>query len=205
MARMARTKCKKATHSRLDGAAFTSRAGRATFASLRTTPSHHEPNPKPREPSMTEAHQEMNQTRDFSSRRAQLQELESSSPDVDLSFADVEASTSSQLDKSFPSAESLSYARTTASPEFSAEHPLLDSIATIFSDSDVAQTKLTSLMAKRDEFHNKRRRAEAMEQENLSVRDQIHNLTVEYDVCEDVVKRLEREISEHRSKMFDLG
>ncbi|KZV29115.1 hypothetical protein F511_06610 [Dorcoceras hygrometricum] len=134
---------------------------------------------------------------DFSSRRAQLQELDSSSPDVDLSFADVEASTSSQLAKSFPSAESLSYARTAvhnflelglhqlgesqrldmisavsilkASPEFSAEHPLLDSIATIFSDSDVAQTKLTSLMAKRDDFHNKPRRAEAMEQENLSV------------------------------------
>ncbi|KZV46032.1 Heat shock transcription factor [Dorcoceras hygrometricum] len=88
-----------------------------------------------------------------------------------------------------------------ASPEFSSEHPLLDSIATIFSDSDVAQTKLTSLMAKRDDFHNKRRRAEAMEQENLSVRDQIRNLTVEYDVCEDVVKRLEREIAEQRSKM----
>ncbi|KZV39335.1 hypothetical protein F511_17527 [Dorcoceras hygrometricum] len=166
---------------------------------------------------------------DFSSRRAQLQELDSSSPDVDLSFADVEASTSSQLAKSFPSAESLSYARTAvhnflelglhqlgesqrlamisavsilkASPEFSAEHPLLDSIATIFSDSDVAQTKLTSLMAKKDDFHNKRRRAEAMEQENLSVRDQIRNLTVEYDVCEDVVKRLEREIAEQRSKM----
>ncbi|KZV57375.1 125 kDa kinesin-related protein [Dorcoceras hygrometricum] len=88
-----------------------------------------------------------------------------------------------------------------ASPEFSAEHPLLDSIAIIFSDSDAAQTKLTSLMAKRDDFHNKRRRAEAMEQENLSVRDRIRNLTVDYDVCEDVVKRLQREISEQRSNM----
>ncbi|KZV55098.1 Heat shock transcription factor [Dorcoceras hygrometricum] len=88
-----------------------------------------------------------------------------------------------------------------ASSEFSAEHHLLDSIATIFSDSDAAQTKLTSLMAKRDDFHNKRRRAEAMEQENLSVRDQIRNLTVEYDVCEDVIKKLEREIVEQRSKM----
>ncbi|KZV14426.1 hypothetical protein F511_43284 [Dorcoceras hygrometricum] len=167
--------------------------------------------------------------KDFSSRRAKLQELDSSPPNVDLSFADVEASTSSQLDKSFPSAESLSYARTAvhnflelglhqlgesqrlamisavsilkASPEFSAEHHLLDSIATIFSDSDATQTKLTSLMAKRDDFHNKRRRAEAMEQENLSVRDQIRNLTVEYDVCEDVVKKFEREIAEQQSKM----
>ncbi|KZV23456.1 hypothetical protein F511_39783 [Dorcoceras hygrometricum] len=166
---------------------------------------------------------------DFSSRRAQLQELEGSSPDADLSFADVEASTSSQLAKSFPSAESLSYARTAvhnflelglhqlgesqrlamisavsilkASPEFSAEHPLLDRIATIFSDSDAAQTKLTSLMAKRDDFHNKHRREEAMEQENLSVRDRIQNLTAEYDVSEDVVRRLEREILEHQSKM----
>ncbi|KZV42736.1 hypothetical protein F511_10444, partial [Dorcoceras hygrometricum] len=166
---------------------------------------------------------------DFSSRRAQLQELDGSPPDVDLSFADVEASTSSQLAKSFPSAESLSYARTAvhnflelglhqlgesqrlamisavsilkASPEFSAEHHLLDSIATIFSDSDAAQTKLTSLMAKRDDFHTKRRRAEVMEQENLSVRDQIRNLTLEYDVCEDVIKQLEREIAEQRSKM----
>ncbi|KZV47977.1 glutamate receptor 2.7-like [Dorcoceras hygrometricum] len=48
----------------------------------------------------------------FSSRRAQLQKLEGPSFDAYLSFADDEASTSSQLAKSFPSAESLSYART---------------------------------------------------------------------------------------------
>ncbi|KZV43274.1 hypothetical protein F511_36015 [Dorcoceras hygrometricum] len=138
-----------------------------------------------------------------------LQELEGPSSDVDLSFVDVEASTPSQLAKSFPSAESHSYARTAvrnflelglhqlgesqrldmisavsilkASPEISSEHHLLDRIATIFSDSDAAQTRLTSLMAKREDFHNKRRRAEVMEQENLYVRDQIRHLTVEYD------------------------
>ncbi|KZV53089.1 hypothetical protein F511_19760 [Dorcoceras hygrometricum] len=88
-----------------------------------------------------------------------------------------------------------------AFPEFSSEHPLLDSIATIFSDSDASQTKSTSLMDKLEDFRNKRRRAEAMEQENLSIRDKIRYLTVEYDANECEVKRLEKEILEHRSKM----
>ncbi|KZV21477.1 transcription factor HBP-1a-like [Dorcoceras hygrometricum] len=56
-------------------------------------------------------------------------------------------------------------------------------------------------MAKVEDFHHKRHRAEVMEQENSSVRAQIKNLTVEYDANEDEVKRLEEKILEHRAKM----
>ncbi|KZV50535.1 hypothetical protein F511_35199 [Dorcoceras hygrometricum] len=38
-------------------------------------------------------------------------------------------------------------------PEFSSEYPLLDRIATIFSDSDVAQARSTSLIAKLEDIH----------------------------------------------------
>ncbi|KZV38334.1 hypothetical protein F511_24093 [Dorcoceras hygrometricum] len=168
----------------------------------------------------------------FSSRKAQLQELEGPSSNADLSFADDDTSASSQLAKSFPSAESLSYARAAvrnflelglhqlgdsqrlamisaasilkASPDFSSEYFLLDSIAAIFYDSDAAQTKLTSLMAKRESFHDKRRQAEAMEKKNSSVRDRIRDLTVEYDANEIEVQRLEKEILERRSRMASI-
>ncbi|KZV46843.1 hypothetical protein F511_35139 [Dorcoceras hygrometricum] len=166
---------------------------------------------------------------DLSSRLARLQQHEGPAYDVYLSFTDVGTSTPSQLAKSFPSAESLFYARTAvrkfldlglhqlgesqrlamisavsilrASPEFSTEHLLLDSIGTIFSDSDAAQAKSTSLMAKLEDFHKKRRQAEVMEQENLSVRTQIKKFTVEYDANKGEVKNLEEKILEHRTKM----
>ncbi|KZV19077.1 flagellar associated protein [Dorcoceras hygrometricum] len=89
-------------------------------------------------------------------------------------------------------------------PEFSSDSSLLENVATIFSDSDAAQARSTSLMAKVEDFHYKRRKAEGMEQENSSVRAQIQNLTTEYDTNEDEVKRLEEKILEHRAKMDSL-
>ncbi|KZT76912.1 Ran GTPase binding protein [Dorcoceras hygrometricum] len=59
-------------------------------------------------------------------------------------------------------------------------------------------------MAKRESFNDKRRQAEAMEKENSSVRDQIRDLTVEYDASEIEVQRLEKEILEHRSRMASI-
>ncbi|KZV21502.1 hypothetical protein F511_08267 [Dorcoceras hygrometricum] len=135
---------------------------------------------------------------DFSSRRKRLQQLEGPAFDVVLSFADVGASTPSQLAKSFPSVESLFFARTAM--QFYSEYPLLDSITTIFSDSDAAQAKSTLLMAKLEDFHNKRRQAEIMEQESLIVRTQINDLTAEYDANESEMKKLEEKIHEHRTK-----
>ncbi|KZV33697.1 pentatricopeptide repeat-containing protein [Dorcoceras hygrometricum] len=86
---------------------------------------------------------------------------------VDLSFSDAGTSTSSQLVRCIPSMESISFAKAVvhnflklglhqlgesqrlamisaisilrASPKFISEYPLLDSVATIFSDSDMAQ------------------------------------------------------------------
>ncbi|KZV51191.1 TMV resistance protein N-like [Dorcoceras hygrometricum] len=149
---------------------------------------------------------------DLSSRRARIQQLEGLAIEVDLSFSDARTSMSSQLVRCIPSMESISFAKVAvrnllelglhqlgeskrlaiisvvsilrASPEFCSEYPLLDSIATIFSDSDVAQARSTLLMAKLEDFHHKHRRDEVMEQENLFARTQIKNLTVEYDANE---------------------
>ncbi|KZV53001.1 myosin-11 [Dorcoceras hygrometricum] len=170
----------------------------------------------------------------FSPARTTPDPLEGPVFDVDLSFADVVDSTPSQLAKIFPSTESHFLARTPvrnfldlglhqlgesqslamilvvlilrASPEFSSEYPLLVSIATIFSDSDAAQAKSTLLMAKLEDFHNKRRQAENMEKETMVVRTQIKDLTAEYDANESEVKELEEKIHEHRMKMasFEL-
>ncbi|KZV57817.1 hypothetical protein F511_24956 [Dorcoceras hygrometricum] len=73
-----------------------------------------------------------------------------------------------------PSCEAATARR--ASIEFSSEYPLLDSIATIFSESDAAQAKRTLLMAKLEDFHNKRcrlklcskRTSEALDKKLLS-------------------------------------
>ncbi|KZV26788.1 disease resistance protein [Dorcoceras hygrometricum] len=169
---------------------------------------------------------------DLSSRRARFQQLERSAINVDFGFSDAGTSTSSQLIRSVPSVESLSFAKAAVrnflelglhqlgetqrlamisavsilwvAPEFSSDSSLLENVATIFSDSDAAQAKSTSLMAKVEDFHHKRRKAEVMEQENSSVRAQIKNLTTEYDTNEDEVKRLEEKILEHRAKMASL-
>ncbi|KZV33699.1 disease resistance protein [Dorcoceras hygrometricum] len=169
---------------------------------------------------------------DLSSRRARFQQLEGSAINVDVGFYDTGASTYSQLVRCVPSVESLSFSKAAvrnflelglhqlgetqilamisvvsilrASPEFSSDSSLLESVATIFSDSDVAQARSMSLMAKVEDFHHKRRKAEAMEQENSYVRVQIRNLTAEYDANEDEVKKLEEKILEHRSKMASL-
>ncbi|KZV39013.1 hypothetical protein F511_37901 [Dorcoceras hygrometricum] len=166
---------------------------------------------------------------DLSSRRARFQQLERSAINVDFGFSDAGTSTSSQLIRSVPSVESLSFAKAAVrnflelglhqlgetqrlamisavsilrvAPEFSSDSSLLENVATIFSDSDAAQARSTSLMAKVEDFHYKRRKAEGMEQENSSVRAQIQNLTTEYDTNEDEVKRLEEKILEHRAKM----
>ncbi|KZV33665.1 disease resistance protein [Dorcoceras hygrometricum] len=169
---------------------------------------------------------------DLSSRRARFQQLERSAINVDFGFSDAGTSTSSQLIRSVPSVESLSFAKAAVrnflelglhqlgetqrlamisavsilrvAPEFSSDSSLLENVATIFSDSDAAQARSTSLMAKVEDFHYKRRKAEGMEQENSSVRAQIQNLTTEYDTNEDEVKRLEEKILEHRAKMASL-
>ncbi|KZV28938.1 hypothetical protein F511_13733 [Dorcoceras hygrometricum] len=168
---------------------------------------------------------------DLSSRRARFQQLERSAINVDFGFSDAGTSTSSQLIRSVPSAESLSFAKAVrnflelglhqlgetqrlamisvvsilrVAPEFSSDSSLLENVATIFLDSDAAQARSTSLMAKVEDFHYKRRKAEGMEQENSSVRAQIQNLTTEYDTNEDEVKRLEEKILEHRAKMASL-
>ncbi|KZV35435.1 disease resistance protein [Dorcoceras hygrometricum] len=169
---------------------------------------------------------------DLSSRRARFQQLERSAINVDFGFSGAGASTSSQLIRSVPSVESLSFAKAAVrnflelglhqlgetqrlamisavsilrvAPEFSSDSSLLENVATIFSDSDAAQARSTSLMAKVEDFHYKRRKAEGMEQENSSVRAQIQNLTTEHDTNEDEVKRLEEKILEHRAKMASL-
>ncbi|KZV48193.1 hypothetical protein F511_20326 [Dorcoceras hygrometricum] len=166
---------------------------------------------------------------DLSSRRARLQRLEGLAVDVDSSFSDAGTSTSSQPVRCIPSMESLFFAKTAvrnflelglhqlgesqrlamvsavsilrASPDFSSEYPLLDSVATIFSDSDAAQAMSTSLLAKLEDFHSKRHRVEEMEQEGLIIHAQIKERTVEFDASEGEVKKLEEQIVEHRAKM----
>ncbi|KZV39243.1 hypothetical protein F511_24471 [Dorcoceras hygrometricum] len=113
---------------------------------------------------------------DLPSRRARFQQLEGSAIDVDFGFSDTGASISTQLVRCVPSVESLSFAKSAvrtflelglhqlgetqrltmissvsilrASPEFSSDSPLLESVATLFSDSDAAQSRRTLLMAK---------------------------------------------------------
>ncbi|KZV35245.1 hypothetical protein F511_42890 [Dorcoceras hygrometricum] len=50
-----------------------------------------------------------------------------------------------------------------ASPKFTFDYPLLDSIATIFIDSDAAKALSTSSLAKLEDFHSKRHRVEEID------------------------------------------
>ncbi|KZV57806.1 microtubule associated protein 1a [Dorcoceras hygrometricum] len=169
---------------------------------------------------------------DLSSCRARLQRLEGLAIGVDLSFSDAGTSTSSQLVRCIPSMESLSFAKADvhnflelglhqlgesqrlamisvisilrASPEFTSEYPLLDSVSTIFSDLDAAQALSTSSLAKLEDFRSKHHRVEEMEQEGHHIRAQIKERIVEYDASEEDVKKLEEQILERRAKMAVL-